>query len=501
MDGSIADMVQISLILGGGFVLWSAVVWTAASGLHRALRLAPEWAGYWGGALVLAGLPLGIGIITLLVPEALSFFALSGSTQILADPQTGPLRLTLRDSGPIEPVWSLPDSLAAIALLVFAAVTLIRLASMMRGFALIRQLIASGTKAPSDLAAAVPACGVNAQTVRVLIVRDAPTAFALGGRHPVIVLPDHLVTTLSHAQMRMIVAHEAAHIARGDADLRPFLAFVEALFWFNPFIRLMVNRLELAAELACDGQALSGEAAPARRLYAQALLRALRVQTARRTFACRTTGEALPRLPAALTPHPLRSEKMRVLSILHGLPPGRKGTRWSASLGIVALLAGLGAGLAQAEVLARTSGDGLLPVDLGSQAWVSSRYGKRKDPRDGKLKKHHGIDVAAPAGTPLLAPADGTVISTADKGEKSYGKYLKIDHGNDLTIMYANLGEMRVATGDAVAAGDTIAIIGVSGRSTGPHVHIETYLKDERVDPEKVLDLSAMPDKKPRKDD
>jgi murein DD-endopeptidase MepM/ murein hydrolase activator NlpD len=119
------------------------------------------------------------------------------------------------------------------------------------------------------------------------------------------------------------------------------------------------------------------------------------------------------------------------------------------------------------------------PVPAGK---VSSVFGYRSSPFGGGLDLHRGLDLAAPVGTPVYAPADGTVISS-DWSKSGYGLMITIDHGFGLSTRYAHLSESLVTAGQKLARGDMIAKVGSSGRSTGPHLHYETLLGEVTVDP------------------
>jgi murein DD-endopeptidase MepM/ murein hydrolase activator NlpD len=124
--------------------------------------------------------------------------------------------------------------------------------------------------------------------------------------------------------------------------------------------------------------------------------------------------------------------------------------------------------------LARQVVPGGRPVESG---YISSLYGQRTDPFDGNQASHHGIDFAAVAGTQVLAVADGVVSHTGTDG--GYGRMVEITHGNGYVTRYAHNAKLLVKPGQTVKRGDPIALMGSTGRSTGPHVHFEV-LRDGR---------------------
>jgi murein DD-endopeptidase MepM/ murein hydrolase activator NlpD len=105
------------------------------------------------------------------------------------------------------------------------------------------------------------------------------------------------------------------------------------------------------------------------------------------------------------------------------------------------------------------------PLDIG-RVVVSSHFGVR----DGR--PHEGIDLAAPNGTPVFAAADGTV-AYAGNGIRGYGNIVVLRHGNGLMTVYAHNSVVLASRGQSVRAGDRIALVGQSGRATGPHLHFE----------------------------
>ena len=119
-----------------------------------------------------------------------------------------------------------------------------------------------------------------------------------------------------------------------------------------------------------------------------------------------------------------------------------------------------------------------LPVEDGV---VTSQFGKRSDPFHGKLRNHKGLDIAAPRGTPIQSIQSGTVVSAGKRG--GYGNVVVLEHGDGTTSLYAHCDELKVAKGDRVGRGDVIATVGSTGRSTGPHLHLEVHRNGEAVDP------------------
>ncbi|SQH74160.1 Peptidase, M23/M37 family protein [Shewanella benthica] len=119
------------------------------------------------------------------------------------------------------------------------------------------------------------------------------------------------------------------------------------------------------------------------------------------------------------------------------------------------------------------------------KGWLSSPYGLRNDPFSGRRTIHKGIDFAGKEGTKVIATAAG-VITWAGK-MFGYGELIEIDHGNGLRTRYGHNKSLLVTVGDVVAKGEGIALMGSTGRSTGPHVHYEVLRGGQQIDPQKFV--------------
>jgi murein DD-endopeptidase MepM/ murein hydrolase activator NlpD len=124
-----------------------------------------------------------------------------------------------------------------------------------------------------------------------------------------------------------------------------------------------------------------------------------------------------------------------------------------------------------------------LPPILDS--WFSSNFGFRIDPFTGQRSFHEGIDFPAEIGTTVQAAASGKVVFADVHPE--YGKMVEIDHGNGLVTRYAHASQLLVKEGDLVVAGQRIAAVGTTGRSTGPHLHFEVRLNGVAQNPARFL--------------
>lgn len=115
------------------------------------------------------------------------------------------------------------------------------------------------------------------------------------------------------------------------------------------------------------------------------------------------------------------------------------------------------------------------------KGWMSSRYGRRTDPFTGKVAWHNGVDFAGKLGSEIIAVASGVVVESGERN--GYGGMIKVNHGNGFQTRYAHNKANLVKVGDVVKKGQVIALMGSTGRSTGPHVHFEVYKYGRPVDP------------------
>lgn len=120
-----------------------------------------------------------------------------------------------------------------------------------------------------------------------------------------------------------------------------------------------------------------------------------------------------------------------------------------------------------------------------TQGWMSSVFGYRTDPFNGRRSWHSGVDFAGKKGSDVVAVASGVVTWSGEY--RGYGNMVEVDHGEGFVTRYAHNQENRVDVGDLVQRGQQIALMGSSGRSTGPHVHFEVYKNGRPVDPSSYI--------------
>ncbi len=126
------------------------------------------------------------------------------------------------------------------------------------------------------------------------------------------------------------------------------------------------------------------------------------------------------------------------------------------------------------------------PITWG---WLSSRYGYRSDPFTGRRTWHDGVDLAGKEGSDIISVAAGVV--TYSDARHGYGNLVEIDHGDGLVTRYAHAKTLTVEVGDVVPKGQVIALMGSTGRSTGPHVHFEVLRNGKSQNPEDYIQRAS----------
>jgi murein DD-endopeptidase MepM/ murein hydrolase activator NlpD len=138
-------------------------------------------------------------------------------------------------------------------------------------------------------------------------------------------------------------------------------------------------------------------------------------------------------------------------------------------------------------ILVAAAAPSLQPVN----GYLTAAWGQRDDPFDPSVRETHpGVDISAPMGTKVIAPADGTVIFAGQHA--GYGNIIVIDHKFGYTTRYAHLQRMDVKVGQSVSRGDVIGYVGRSGRSTGPHLHYEVWQNGRCLNPVKFFQPATL---------
>jgi murein DD-endopeptidase MepM/ murein hydrolase activator NlpD len=137
-----------------------------------------------------------------------------------------------------------------------------------------------------------------------------------------------------------------------------------------------------------------------------------------------------------------------------------------------------------ADWIRANSAPNLWPVE----GQITGSFGERIDPFNGEGAFHSGVDISSFVGSPVMAPADGLVTFADFMG--GYGRAVIVDHGHGISTRYGHLSNFAVTAGQHIQRGDTIGYVGLSGRSTGPHLHYEVRINDVPVNPYKYLRLT-----------
>ena len=342
-----------------------------------------------------------------------------------------------------------------------------------------------------------------------------PTAFVLGVLRPRIYRP----LGLSESERRYILLHEQAHIDRRDNWVKPLFFAAVCLHWYNPILWFSYLQMSNDMEAACDEAVIRRAGDAAKPAFCRCLLR----------FALR--GTAFSQLAFGEG-----SVKMRIDNILHYKRPGFRAaagcTFLACVIGAVCLMRPVAAEAAApssggsrsaAESTAQNApADESIASSFLMQEAAGSAAGGTAQPAGpqpsasgsadgiaflwpvpdysrisrGMANGHKGCDLAADTGAPILAMADGTVVSAGYAGDggsalptvlaplfsapdgsgsslSGYGYFVLLDHGGGWYTLYAHCDSVAVTAGDTVTAGRQIAAVGSTGNSTGPHCHVE----------------------------
>ncbi len=186
-----------------------------------------------------------------------------------------------------------------------------------------------------------------------------------------------------------------------------------------------------------------------------------------------------PGLAAAAAEHLQEAQVSSSLDQLYALR--NTAMTGAASVGISL---GLTRNATTADWMRANSAPNLWPVE----GQITGSFGERIDPFNGEGAFHSGVDISAVVGSPVIAPADGQVTFADFMG--GYGRAVVVDHGHGITTRYGHLSSYAVAAGQYVHRGDTIGYVGLSGRSTGPHLHYEVRINETPVNPYKYLRMT-----------
>lgn len=371
-----------------------------------------------------------------------------------------------------EPAVPLRMSQAVILMLIWLLGAALLVARLLRAVLHFRRIAINGDAVNADdLPVPIPS------NVRIVASASCNSAFVTGIFRPTISLPLELLQERdsddSSDRLAAVLLHELAHVENHDTAWLPACRFLLGLAW--PVIPLWFLYQDLAtqAELAADAKALVGTGLAERRRYAANLIEVMS-----------RSGHQPAGLPT-FTSYPLRRVRMRIRNILSNkaIPTTRLRRRVASGAALALVLPFTGIQLAAASGLTEI----VFASPLASGKLTSS-YGEHRNPFTGEMAHHNGVDIKAPLGTPILAPAKGEVVFAGTKNSR-YGVVVEIRHMGGFRTFYAHLQSTNLKVGDVLDEGMEIARVGNSGQSTGPHVHVELFRDGERVDPMNYLPL------------
>jgi murein DD-endopeptidase MepM/ murein hydrolase activator NlpD len=325
------------------------------------------------------------------------------------------------------------------------------------------------------------------RAVRVVTADVSISPFTVGLLRPVVFIPSQLLRPGRRDALRSALAHELAHVARCDALALGVERIVRRLYFFHPVAWLAARRLQEGRERLTDGLVLA-HGLMGKRAYARGLLDVLQLDLQGvEAPTLHTTGGRV---------------EMRILSILRSRGDERRQARAAgiAAAIVAVFLLPLGSG-GPADATAMVRGDEKVTASSASRPLdnplpgcrMSMAYGEAVHPIRHTPYLHRGVDLVAPAGTPVHAAADGVVETATSEYAPApdSGSVLVIDHGRGTKTFYAHLGTIEARTGQRVRRGDVVARVGISGLTTGPHVHFEVWKGGEHVDP--LSTVSGLP--------
>ena len=345
--------------------------------------------------------------------------------------------------------------------------------------------------------------------VTVMETDAAVSPMLVGAWRPVLLLPRHL-RDFPVIEQQMVIAHELQHRRARDPWLLGVSALLQTLLWFNPAPRWFGARLAWAVELECDRRVLAGRTPQQRKQYAGALLAQWRAQLLAPPAAAlafggadaHTVGERIEQLRHARAPALPAAGAWTVAAMLIGVLTGGALLRPALAVSTLPLLAAgtlpVPAGSAgQATAAAVAAAPAASASTSAPIAWhnpldkmrVSGFFGVM---RSVSPRPNQGLDLPAPVGTPVRAAAAGTVLA-AGKLDENNGRYgttvvIASGDGNEVTqALYAHLDTTAVQPGAKVTAGQVIGTVGVTGFSTGPHLHFQLRQNGRAIDPATVL--------------
>ncbi len=324
--------------------------------------------------------------------------------------------------------------------------------------------------------------------------------FTIGFIRPKIYIPQNFLERTNLDYLESIIAHEMAHIKRRDDLWLKIQYLIQILYFFHPVVWYANRKIKLARECLCDRLVLSHSEISSLS-YGKSMINVLKLNLSGK--------EGLFMLPGFGSHKD--ALKYRIKNINGGTT-----MKHSQFIILYTSLFILGylilpmaghvikqeeptalAGEVYSEQYAANSSqqDTLVFIVPTKKGKFAAPFGKWIDPFTKKKAFHNGVDIAAPAGTEIYAAAGGKVI-VAEFAPKTHGNYIVLQHEKEFRTFYSHCDTLFVQTGQSVKAGEMIARIGNTGRSTGPHLHFEVRKDGKPQDPQDYLDFKVLKLKK-----
>ncbi len=350
--------------------------------------------------------------------------------------------------------------------------------------------------------------------VRISDRIQAPLTY--GYRHPVILLPKDM-DWQDTKQLEHILLHEYVHIRRMDGIAKLLLTAAVCIHWFNPLVWLMYHFATRDLELACDEAVLTILEGDQRAEYAWTLVHMEQQKKQHLPLYSQFGSQATEERIKAIMKMKRKSitavvfSGILVLAVFVGLATDARLAEahyqtepFSKTAGALQLRTtqlieaheAKGWPLAvfsrvsknieqQIKALEKRDNISIMVWPCPASKQISLPYGERVHPLTQASTLHPGIDIAASKGEMVIAAAAGQVRTVSY--DDIYGNFVLIDHGGQLTTLYGQLEEAMVQEGESVTSGQTIGLVGSTGKSTGAHLHFELRLAEKPVDPENYI--------------
>ena len=334
--------------------------------------------------------------------------------------------------------------------------------------------------------------------IQLMKSEESTSPFATGLLSPKIILPRSFFV-LPLAQQRLLVEHEITHIKRLDLFWLILFQLAKCLFWFAPAIHLFKSKLDLAIEVECDRQVLK-TFPHMNKEYGSALINVVK-QTQQKInpqavfFINQQFADLKRRITFTQTPVFEHGKSAMNKLTLTAIAITFSATSWALNTNIQNLMTAeefvkqhrhASRYIDDQDKDVKLHGNWVNPVKT---AWVSSHFKAKEKLR--YFRPHLGIDLAAKQGEHIVAASDGVVIIADDSSlNKNHGNVVVIDHGENTLSMYSHMDSFDIKKGDTVKAGQRIGKVGVTGKTTGPHLHFEIIQADRHVDPARVISFN-----------